>query len=368
MKTERTDMCGNDHTGNFPELRLELQDSEWPLTYTDHDRQIVRGIVTDDGGCFRFVRVDRDDEFGCARLIETSGGGVEEGEDLAEALKRELREELGAEVEILCRIGTVSDYYNLIHRHNLNNYYLCRLTGTGSTHLTEDERNVFHLTALRLTYEEALGEYERCACTKLGRLIAAREMPALRRAKENLNEMEKEKAIDMVMTFAGQAGFKAARFDASALEPKQEVRSYCVQDKCNRYNASWSCPPACGSLEEMKDRMSRYSTGILLMTVIETGGHYDPGTIRHGADHKERFDALVRQTRTLFPDCLPMGAGSCTRCAECTYPDAPCRFPDELYYSMEASGLMVKDVCDLSGMPYYWGPDRVCFFSCILIN
>ena len=179
---------------------------------------------------------------------------------------------------------------------------------------------------------------------------------------------ETEEKVQTILKSAREAGFEAALFDASALEPKQEVRSYCAEDMCTRYNTSWSCPPGCGTLEEMKERMSRYSTGILVMSVIETGGHYDETKVRHGADHKERFEKLVRQTKELFPDCMPMGAGTCTRCEKCTYPNAPCRFPDDLYYSMEASGLIVKDVCDLSGMPYYWGPDRVCFFSCILFN
>ena len=38
-------------------------------------------------------------------MIETAGGGVEEGEDLIAAIKRELKEELGAEVEVVCKIG-----------------------------------------------------------------------------------------------------------------------------------------------------------------------------------------------------------------------------------------------------------------------
>lgn len=170
------------------EIYLSLTDEEWPFEYTDHDRHIVRAIVYDDDGYFYFVRADRDDDFGRAVVIETSGGGVEAGEDLNEAIKRELKEELGAEVEVVCKIGIVSDYYNLIHRHNINNFYLCRAISFGNKNLTQDEIDCFHLSTLRLTYDEALKEYEGNLNSRLGRIIRNRELPMLLRAKEILDK------------------------------------------------------------------------------------------------------------------------------------------------------------------------------------
>jgi|GEM_PF-1362870 len=171
-------------------LYLELEDTEWPFTYTDHHRHVARAVVVDDGGTFYFMRAVRDDDFGVNTVIETAGGGVEEGEDLAVAIRRELREELGAEAEILAEIGTVSDYYNLIHRHNINHYFLCRATAFGDTQMTEDEVHRFHLSTLALTYDEAVAEYERCKNCALGRVIAARELPVVKRAKEMLDRMK----------------------------------------------------------------------------------------------------------------------------------------------------------------------------------
>ena len=170
---------------------IELRDTEWPFEYTDHDRRIARAIVYDDNGYFYFVRAERDDDFGRATLIETSGGGVEADEDLDSAIKRELKEELGAEVDVICKIGVVSDYYNLIHRHNLNHYFLCRVISFGDKNLTKDEIEDFHLSTLKLTYEEAVAEYEKRRETKLGRLIANRELPILKRAKELFEEYSK---------------------------------------------------------------------------------------------------------------------------------------------------------------------------------
>jgi 8-oxo-dGTP pyrophosphatase MutT (NUDIX family) len=171
-------------------IKMELQDQEWEFEYIDHDRQIARAIVFDDLGYFYFVRAIRDDDFGKATLIETSGGGVELGEELTQAIRRELNEELGIEVDIICEIGIVSDYYNLIHRHNINNYYLCKVSSFGEKNLTKDEIESFHLSTLKMTFEEAVKEYNKCSNTKLGRLIANRELPILQRAKQIIDTIE----------------------------------------------------------------------------------------------------------------------------------------------------------------------------------
>ena len=53
----------------------------------------------------------------------------------------------------------------------------------GDKNLTRDEVEDFHLSTLKLTYEEAVAEFEKCKDTRLGRLIANREIPILKRAQ-----------------------------------------------------------------------------------------------------------------------------------------------------------------------------------------
>lgn len=171
------------------ELSLSFQDTEWPNKGITHDRLIARAIVFDDEGHFYFVRVERDDDFGRATLIETAGGGVESGEDLEAAVHRELKEELGVQVAIIKKLGLVSDYYNLVHRHNLNHYFLCRIVGQGDKSLTQVEEEDFHLSTLKLSYEEAVAEYGNSSQTKLGKLIANRELPVLNEAKRFLDTL-----------------------------------------------------------------------------------------------------------------------------------------------------------------------------------
>ena len=171
------------------EIKLNLQDEEWEFNGITNDRQTARAIVFDGEGYFYFVHVDRDDDFGKVKYIETAGGGVEDGENPDVAIYRELEEELGASVEVICKIGVVSDYYNKIKRHNINNYYLCRVLSFGEKHMTEDEINSWHLSTAKLRYDEAVAEYESGRKTPLGRLVCNRELPILKRAKEILDNM-----------------------------------------------------------------------------------------------------------------------------------------------------------------------------------
>ena len=108
---------------------------------------------------------------------------MESGEDLSTAIVRELQEELGVEVKVLCKVGVVDDYYNLIHRHNINNYFLCKVVGFGEKNLTADEMERWHLSTLKISYQDAVLEYQKCATTPLGRLVCNRELPILKHAK-----------------------------------------------------------------------------------------------------------------------------------------------------------------------------------------
>lgn len=168
---------------------------------------------------------------------------------------------------------------------------------------------------------------------------------------------------------AHEAGFEeAGALDVSKLEFLQEVRDMCASDKCHNFGRSWSCPPAAPTLEEMRDTVQKYSEGLLVQTVgiLEDTLDYE-GMMETAQRHTANIDKLMKTLREEFPNLYPMGAGGCTKCAKCTYPDEPCRFPDTLTYSMEACGLVVGQVCTDNGMKYNHGQNALAYTSCFLL-
>ena len=173
-----------------------------------------------------------------------------------------------------------------------------------------------------------------------------------------------------VMSLAWASGFtQVSELNVAALEFLPEVREMCAADRCQSFHRSWSCPPACGTLEEAAKTASGYQQGILVQSTATLEDEFDVETMQETEGvHKKRFYALSETVRQLYPDCLPMAAGACRICQTCTYPDAPCRFPEKLIPSMEAYGLFVSRVCEQSNTKYYYGPQTITFTSCILLH
>lgn len=173
-----------------------------------------------------------------------------------------------------------------------------------------------------------------------------------------------------IKALAKAAGFSVAEdMDPGKLEFLTEVRGMCAADRCCSYDKSWACPPACGELEAITERAARYRKGVLLQTIGQREDSYDFESMMEASAENDRcFFALVDCLTELGLDIFPMSAGTCTRCEKCTYPDAPCRFPDRVFPSMEACGLFVSRVCGDNGVPYYYGEERIAFTCCILYN
>ena len=178
--------------------------------------------------------------------------------------------------------------------------------------------------------------------------------------------------MNRVRAAAERCGFsRAAPLRPEALAFRQEVRDMCAANRCGNYGKSWSCPPACPSLEEMRQRAAGFGQGLLVQTVVQLGDAFDfEGMMAGERRHRDRFRQLAGLLREQLGEgaFLPMGAGVCGRCAACTCPGAPCRFPEERIISMEAYGLLVSQVCESCEIPYYYGPGTVAYVSCVLFN
>lgn len=172
----------------------------------------------------------------------------------------------------------------------------------------------------------------------------------------------KEQALSVGFTHAGP-------LDASTIELMPQVRQMCEKNTCGVYGKNWRCPPGVGSLEKCEETIRRYKSGLIVQTVGQLEDELDGETMMETQQlHMQNLEALRVKLEEQYPSMLTCGAGTCTKCKECTYPDAPCRFPEHSFASMEAYGMLVTQVCQANHIPYYYGPCTIAYTSCFLLE
>lgn len=167
-------------------INLYFEDLEYPKPDYFKDRKIARAVVLEDDKIL-ILKVSRNDQFGNSTYLETPGGGIDEVESEEEALKRELDEELGVSVKIITKLGIVTDYYNLLNRRNINNYYLVKVLNHTKIHHESDGDNLIECI-LKLSIEDVLEEYKKTRKDKISRLVYQREEPIFLEALKYLSK------------------------------------------------------------------------------------------------------------------------------------------------------------------------------------
>lgn len=170
------------------EPKFKFKDSQYMFRGITHTREIVRAILLDNNNNVCVEYLLDDDGFGPRDYYETPGGGIKEGEDHVQALKREIAEEVGYECDVISFIGEVDDYYNLIYRKNHNYYYLCKIKNKVPQHLEDDEKIRIN-KILFLPIGEVIELYENMQDVLVGKLVKQRELPILKIAKEKIRNL-----------------------------------------------------------------------------------------------------------------------------------------------------------------------------------
>ena len=82
-----------------------------------------------------------------------------------------------------------------------------------------------------------------------------------------------------------------------------------------------------------------------------------------GEAHKQLDEWLSAQLELYAGQYAHLGAGACTMCKKCTYPDAPCRFPNRMYPCVESHGINVIPLFEALEIPFISGENIVTWVS-----
>ena len=143
---------------------------------------------------------------------------------------------------------------------------------------------------------------------------------------------------------------------------------YICEHECEHYGHSWACPPAIAPISDCMDECSRYQHVFLFTTVAEVPDilNFD-ACLKARRDHGNITLKLREEFRAMFGDVLALSTG-CMLCDKCTYPDEPCRHPDERLSTIESHGILIMKTANTLGISYDCGSDCVTYFSLIFFH
>jgi len=163
---------------------------------------------------------------------------------------------------------------------------------------------------------------------------------------------------------SGVSAHEWAQIKSSELSFLPQLLDYCKANACGKYNKSWACPPACGSIEEQREKILRYENILVFTTKHKLEDSFDHEGMTRG---RELHTLLTQELRKKFDNAPVLGAGACPVCGVCAFP-APCPFPEKKIGSVEAAEIDVTELSKTAGIAYNNGPNTVTYFSIVLLN
>ena len=146
-----------------------------------------------------------------------------------------------------------------------------------------------------------------------------------------------------------------------------DVRKLCEVNACGLYGKTWACPPGVGPLEDCIARIQKYKHIFVFTTMHQLEDSFDYEGMMSGRDkHNDLCPAIAKLFSEKYDDILVLAGEGCSKCAVCTYPDEPCRFPESLHPSIESYGVMVNKLAAAGKINYINGPNTVTYFGCII--
>lgn len=165
-----------------------LYDEEYPFEGYDHIRYTARAIIENEEGKLGFLHIKGEDYFGPRDHLETVGGGLEEGEYLDDAIRREVKEETGLECKSVELLGSIYDAYNLIKRITFSTFFYCKVEMSSYTKMNRtQEEEILISEVVWLDTDEALDWLKNRHDNKVDRLVQQRDLMALEYYLEQCN-------------------------------------------------------------------------------------------------------------------------------------------------------------------------------------
>lgn len=173
-----------------------------------------------------------------------------------------------------------------------------------------------------------------------------------------------------LVDLAEKAGFAAAVIPAENVPVNSGFRVFCEENRCGQYHANYSCPPTCGTPEQMHEKILQGEKALVLQTQWPIKGYEDADGIRKGkTTHNRRMLQLNETLEKAGYQGVCAGGSCCSLCEPCKMISGePCAFPELSFSCMSAYCVDVAALARCCGMDFAWDAQKLSVYSMIILR
>ena len=154
--------------------------------------------------------------------------------------------------------------------------------------------------------------------------------------------------------------------DAASMK---KCRDLCAQNLCGEYGVTWACPPGVGSDRDCLKDIKSFSKAAVIIKKYEDVDLKDRAATGKLAvefqDTCRRFGNMLRKNGYRV---LPLSDGGCKYCKKCSYPEEPCKFPDQKMASVSSYGIEMEEYMKKQNIDFKFSDDSMTLYGLILYD
>lgn len=148
-------------------------------------REAARAVVRDKDGLVALLHVTKDGYY------KLPGGGIDEGEEVLDALRRECLEEIGCEIDVRGEVGSVVEHRKMHQLEQASYCYLADVKGEKSAPAFTDDERARGFAIVWMPYEAALEAVSKLAGNEPESVYISKRDSILLQAAGSLMHKEK---------------------------------------------------------------------------------------------------------------------------------------------------------------------------------
>jgi len=173
--------------------------------------------------------------------------------------------------------------------------------------------------------------------------------------------------MDVVQLCLQLGATMAEEISVADMTFQPELRAYCEQNRCGRFGRNYTCPPYIGEVNGLIRKLKVFTRAVVWQNIEPLEDSFDfEGMMAAQQKHNAMSLEIARRLYAEMgrENVLVLAAGGCSRCEKCAAETGEaCRLPSDALSSLEAFGINVSKIGEVSGMKYINGPNTVTYFS-----